>query len=211
MNIITKNLPIFFNYKREFKKRIVIGETQTLNEDYLNLPDYNQNFFLGYHHFTITKSGLIYKHFPTDTFLPFLKKPRYDKENIYIALENISPIIKQKDLYFTIYNQIIVPNNSITFFNKKWKGYEWWIEYTDNQIKSLFELLFYLINKYEIKPKIKLSNNKSQLMPKYEGICFRSNYFDYFYDLNPAFPFKSFNKTFYERLYKRINNISEEA
>ena len=176
-------------YKR--KRQIVLTHTSRNIIDYISSLKYRYN---GDNkklpHFLIDREGKIYNLIPTNTYGEYLDTISYNKTSVIISLENLGWLRKNplKNNYINwIGNEF---NGDI--YERKWRGYHFWQPYTEEQIKSMLNLIDLICEEYDI-PKHSIGHNvKVDKIEKFNGITTRSNYDSDFTDLNPAFDFDIF-------------------
>ena len=176
-------------YKR--KKQIVLSHTSRCMTDYVSSLKHRYN---GKNkklpHFIIDRKGEVYNIIPTNTYGEYLETTYHNKNSIIIVLENLGWLRKNplKNNYINwIGNEF---NGEI--YERKWRGYHFWQPYTEEQNKSLLNLIEKLCQEYEI-PKQSIGHNvKIDKVEKYYGIISRSNCDVEYTDLNPAFDFDIF-------------------
>ena len=176
-------------YKR--KRQIVLTHTSRNIIDYISSLKYRYN---GDNkklpHFIIDREGKIYNLIPTNTYGEYLDIISYNKTSVIISLENLGWLRKNplKNNYVNwIGNEF---NGDI--YERKWRGYHFWQPYTEEQIKSMSNLIDLICEEYDI-PKHSIGHNvKVDKIEKFNGITTRSNYDSDFTDLNPAFDFDIF-------------------
>lgn len=135
--------------------------------------------------FSIDRDGSVYQHFDPKYYSSFLDIEQ-DKLNIPILLVNVGWLkrINMEDIYIDwLGNEYKDKNNII---NKRWRNYDYWYKYTDEQISSLKELTTYLCNEFNIKNNLNEYNVYDENIDLVDGITFRSNYLQEATDVSPA-------------------------
>ena len=79
---------------------------------------------------------------------------------------------------------------------KECRGYKYWEGYTEEQEKSSFELVTYLLSEYNIKKHIIAHNTKMDDAAYVEGMLYRSNFNKNYLDPSPAWDYEGFKKRF---------------
>ena len=183
-------------YLTEFNKRqIVIGNSFS-EKDY-HIKGW-QNRMGGVYKktstFTIFKNGEIHQHFEPSMYSDFLDNKSMDKKIISISMENQGWL--QKDLtnneYFNWVGNIYKKNKVV--FEKRWRGYTYWDNYTKKQITACSELVRYLCDKYDIPKNCVGHNTYIDGIEYFEGVTYRSNYYKDSTDLNPSWDFRKFKE-----------------
>ena len=130
------------------KKRIIIGNTFSSDMSYTNGwetrygGDYKDIASL-----TIDKDGTIYQHYD----------PKYHSDfngigetSIMINLVNEGWLTQRKDAYYNLRNEIYLGD----VVNKYWRGFDFWVDYTDEQYSSLRLLLLDLMKDFNIYERV---------------------------------------------------------
>ena len=160
--------------------------------------------------YSIDYKGNIYEHFNPDYWAYHLgvgKKRNYlDKQSIGIEITNEGFLDKKSNNKFVWYSgNIELPYNRSQdkpiYVKEKWRGYNWFAPYSNEQIKSTIWLIKFLCKKYNIKMNfISDCNYHSNILNgKYEGIYSHSNIRNYpsrypKWDLSIVFPFEHVKK-----------------
>lgn len=160
--------------------------------------------------FSIDTDGNIYQHFDPKYWAYHLglgKARNYlDKQSIGIELVNEGQMTKDSNGKFHWYSgEVAIPYNRVddepVYVEKKWRGYNWFAPYTEEQIKATLWLVEYLSKNYGIKMNFieDCEYRPDLLSGNFEGIYNHANVRDYpstrpKWDLSPAFPFKRFGR-----------------
>lgn len=178
-------------YNSEYpKSQIVIGNTFGNCETYYNRCKNRVNGkYRGGASFSISKGGIIYKHFNPKHHTDFIGIGEIDRHIISIVLENEGWLIKNKDSEYIDWIGDIYKLENIT--ESRWRNKRYWVDYTEEQIDSLVKLCKKLCNDFDIPLKVMSHNTKTDV-EFFEGITYKSNYSKYFYDINPTFDFVVF-------------------
>jgi hypothetical protein len=175
------------------KKQIVIGHTFNHNMRHVTgwLHRYN-GIYKKTAAFTIDAAGSVYQHFDPKYQSRYFNNLDQDKKSIIILIENDGWLIKdeEKNEFITwigdIYNQ---PNQIV---EKRWRGYDHWVPYSEKQIEVATELVKMLCEEFEIPMTAFSHNTKIENLGDYKGIVFKGNLDRHFTDLSPAWPFEEF-------------------
>lgn len=181
------------------KNKIVLGDTYLSIDEYFNKI---LNRFDGKYdkssHFTIDRNGNIYQHFSLNYYSNYTNFNNVDNRSVFISLENINSVevINYSDNNHTFidWRGRVVRED---VYHKCWRNNDYWIYYTKKQIAKLKELLTYLCEEMNINKQFINTNTKIKRAFNYEGIVVRSNFSQYYYDVNPSFNFseiKSLNE-----------------
>lgn len=177
------------------KKQIVISHTSREANEYLASLSHRYNDkYEKYPHFLVDKKGDVTQLIGLLNTSKFLKDEDANKKAIIITLENLGWL--EYDL------------NREAFFNwkgdkvedkpyvKKWRDYDYWDNYTEQQTESLIKLVNDICEKMGI-PKIFIGHNvKDNNVHKFSGIISRSNFDTIYTDVSPAFDISYFRKNF---------------
>jgi N-acetyl-anhydromuramyl-L-alanine amidase AmpD len=113
-------------------------------------------------HYLIDRDGSTFQCLPLENwaFHIYIKSPgnkipqkyknlgqEYDKRLIGIELCSFGPVTARNGRFYTIYNKEIDKSKVI---KKSYRGYDYWEDYTDEQIEALRLLLLFLLDKYPI-------------------------------------------------------------
>ena len=161
------------------KEQIVLGHTSRGIKDYLSGIKLRKSIKIP--NYTIDREGNIYNHFMADNYSFVVP---YEK-TITIFLENDGWLIKKKEY---IYNWIGEQYKG-DVYEQEWRGYSYWAKYSDQQTKSLKDLIDGLCAKYTISRNTVGHNTKLLDATIVKGILCRSNYYEEYTDLSPAFDF----------------------
>jgi N-acetyl-anhydromuramyl-L-alanine amidase AmpD len=137
-------------------------------------------------HFTINKEGKIFQHFDTKYYSDLLDVEQ-DKSNISIMLVNSGWL--RLDNITKIFTDWLghAYSKKTSMTRRSWRGHEYWVNYTDKQMKSLKKLVIQLCDEHNI-PKECIGNNVyNENIDIYRGVAFRSNYSQEIKDISPAF------------------------
>jgi len=180
-----------FNHAGENKnkKQIILTDTKRGYKDYINSLRYRYNKKNPYiPNYVIAKNGDIYNIMEPSHYSKFMGDVDVDRDGIIISLENFGWFKKNplEGTYVTWLGDIYKKD----VFEKKWRDYLYWDIYTDEQMKSLSELIIKLCKDFKISKECLGTNVKFDNVKNFNGIVSKSN-FDFTYrDVNPAFNFK---------------------
>jgi hypothetical protein len=140
--------------------------------------------------FTITKNGNIYQHYEPKYYSDFIKKEQ-DKSSISIVLENVGWFKKDSlnNIYYDwLNNQYKLDEKNIT--SKRWRNYNYWDNYSNKQMESLSFLVKKLCEDFNIDKNFIGNNVYNENSDLFDGILFRSNYYQHSTDVSPSFDFE---------------------
>lgn len=148
-----------------------------LMNSYTNSPLYISTL-VNQPHFLVQKNGKVY-HLNNEKHL--LPTMNMQKGNIYIAIANKGHLVKDGDKFFDMFSI----EYKLPPFEKKWKQFVHWDEYTEEQYSALNSLLK-LIN---IEGNVVKNGNMLAGIKNFKGVCCRANFDDMYNDVTPAFNF----------------------
>jgi N-acetyl-anhydromuramyl-L-alanine amidase AmpD len=142
--------------------------------------------------FTIDAAGTIYKHFDPKNYSNFLKNVNLNTKSIVILLENDGWLVKDnnKNEFINWLGDIYKEPDLV--FNKKWRGYEYWVPYTKEQFEATIDLVKILCNEFDIPLQAISHNTKVDNINDFNGVIYRSNIEKHYTDLNPSWDFNEF-------------------
>jgi len=136
--------------------------------------------------YSINIDGTVYEHF-NPKFYTNLTNTNQDKKNITISLVNPGWLkFDNNRLIFYDWLGNIYPKQT-TVKSNEWRGYNNWFKYSDEQIKSLKELLSKICDIYNIKHNLITTKGYYENVESWEGITFITNYNKYESSINPYF------------------------
>ncbi len=134
--------------------------------------------------------------------LEFFSENSMKNSGISIVLENLGWLNKKPlssfylNWFGNIYKQEV--------YEKKWRDYNFWQPYTNEQIIKTAQLCKMLCKDLEIPNKFVGHNVKVDGIELFQGVTTRSNYHQRYTDVSPAFDFDTFKKELEnEQLYER--------
>lgn len=179
------------NYiKKVFEKtQIVIGNTGRKDMRHFDSWSYRWNGrYTKTTTFTINVDGMIYQHYDPKYYSDFIGVEQ-DRCNISVGLVNPGWLkLIESDKYVDWLGHVYTEDDGV--YEKSWRGYKYWLKYSEKQIKSLNSLLPYLCDIYNIEENIIETNVYDENVDIFKGVVFRSNYSRVFTDVSPAFNIK---------------------
>lgn len=158
--------------QKDFLKSLKIR----LNGEYKKIPNY-----------LIDKSGKVHNLNKKDVTSHYLDGYT-DKGVVIICLENMGWLKKRsKDGKFVNWLGDIY-NNEV--HEKKWRGKYFWDGYSEKQMKSVLKLIKKVCDKEKIPKNFIGHNVLVDGVENFKGIVSRSNYNEYWTDINPSFNFE---------------------
>ncbi len=177
-----------FHIDNTEKDVIILGDTCRKGSKHIDrmlLKDNSKSY--EWNTYTITREGKIYEHFNPKYYSNHLISDKLNKRAIYILLENMNLLYKIDDVY---YNWLYEVCEEDDVFIKRWRGEMYWEKYTSEQYKSLARLIKYLKELFPTIPNYIIESNiYDSDSIRQTGVLSKSNLFEVFYDLNPAFDF----------------------
>lgn len=170
------------------KTQIILCDTNAeLNDHLIKLKNRYNGKYDKIPHYTISQTGLIYQHIPTDTSSKFMGYDEVDNQTLIITMENVGWLrynLKMNQFFDWKGNEYYGD-----FIERNWRGKRFWATYKKEQIESLLELLNYLCKELNIEKNFTGNNVILGKARSHKGILCRGNYNKYYYDLNPAMDF----------------------
>jgi N-acetyl-anhydromuramyl-L-alanine amidase AmpD len=147
--------------------------------------------------YVITKEGKILQLLDNIEHTNYFNEPNINRNGIIISLENLGWLEKQplEDHHINWIGDIYKGKP----FERKWRDYFFWEPYSEEQIKSLVNLVKNLFKVMKIQNNVIGHNTKIKGIEKFEGLVTRSNFNSDYTDMSPAFDFE-----------KIINNLTNE-
>lgn len=169
------------------KSQIIIGHSFNHNMRHFNgwLKRYNGQYKKTAA-FTISEAGLIYQHFNPRFYSNYFKDTNINIKSVIILLENDGWLIKDSEN-----NQFItwigdIYNESSKVVEKRWRGYNFWAPYSEQQFESMIELVKSLCDELNIPLTAIGHNTKVDKLINYKGVIYKSNIEKYHTDINPS-------------------------
>lgn len=185
-------------FKKEYtKKQIVVGHTG--RKDMYHYSSWINRHNGGYKKsaaFTIDREGNIYQHYDPKFYSEFISLYDMAPFTIPITLTNVGWVQKDNinDRYYDwLGHNYILEDDDIVI--KKWRNKDYWVKYTDKQLKSLRNLTDKLCQDFNIKNDCIGHTVFNEDVDIYEGITFKSNYYQEVTDISPAFDMEIFKTT----------------
>ena len=176
------------------KKQIVIGHT--FNHDMRHVIGWqhrNNGNYTKTAAFSIDAAGFVYKHFDPKYQSNIFDQKDLNDRSIVILLENDGWLIKNSKNGFITWNGDIY-NKNPEIVKVKWRGYENWAPYSNEQLESAIKLTSKLCDDFSIPLNVIGHNTKITGLKDYEGVIYRSNLDKNSTDLSPAFNFWDFKE-----------------
>jgi hypothetical protein len=175
------------------KHQIILSHSSRNAESFLLSFKYRWNgSFDRQPNYFIKKDGSIIKLLDDFDYSGYIKDVNIAKNSIIICLENLGWLEKKslKNYYVNwigdIYNK--------KPFERKWRDYYFWDNYTDEQLDSLAFVCKNLFSSMGVEENIIGHNTKIIGAEKYKGVICKSNFDSDYTDLSPAFDFDKFSK-----------------
>tara|TARA_R110000803_G_scaffold196935_1_gene260383 strand:- start:53 stop:658 length:606 start_codon:yes stop_codon:yes gene_type:complete len=177
-------------HKHEYtKKQIVIGHTGRKEmHHYGSWVNRHNGQYKKTAAYTIDKDGKVYEHYDPKYYSDYIPLHDMGPFTIPITLTNVGWIQKDNvnDRYYDWlgHNYILEDDDVVT---ERWRNKEHWVKYTDEQIISLKKLTDKLCDDFKIKNDCIGNTVFNDDVDIYEGITFKSNYYQEATDISPAF------------------------
>jgi N-acetyl-anhydromuramyl-L-alanine amidase AmpD len=179
--------------KQKKKNQIILTHTGRNVENYLVSLRYRYNGkFDRIPNYVIKKNGVVLQLLNDIEHTNYFKEPNINRNGVIICLENLGWLEKQP-----LENQYVNWIGDIykgKVFERKWRDYFFWDEYTEEQINSLAILCRKITKEKRINKDLIGHNTKVRNVEMFEGIVTRSNFDSNITDLSPAFDFEKFRK-----------------
>lgn len=181
-----KNLNIV--RKKTKKTQIFLFDTERKFNNYTSKLLYRNNGrYDEIPHFIITKFGEVYQIFDTKYSSRMFDDNKINNRQIKIAIENLGWL--NKNLIGGYYCNWIGDTYVGEPFVKEWRGYYYWDQYTDLQLKSLYDLTSMLCEENHIPFMMVPSQGYFSNVINFSGIVCKSNFSDIYNNINPTFNF----------------------
>ena len=173
------------------KKQVLLCNTGRNFEDYMKGLTYRRNGkYERIPNYLIDKEGRVYNMGTEDVTNLYLTgyHNSYDDGVVVVSLENCGWLKRRSSdgKYVNWLGDIY--NNKV--FEKKWRNKLFWDEYTDKQMESTASLVEKICEEYEIPNEFIGHNVLVDGIEHFEGVVSRSNYNEYWMDINPSFKFE---------------------
>ena len=189
--------------KQKKKHQIILTHTSRNINDYLQSLKFRYNGnFKRIPNYIITRDGKIIQLLGNTEHSEYFKDPNINRNSIIVSLENLGWLQKEPltDHYINWIGDIYKGN----VFEKKWRDYNFWQPYTNEQIIKTAQLCKMLCKDLEIPNKFVGHNVKVDGIELFQGVTTRSNYHQRYTDVSPAFDFDTFKKELEnEQLHER--------
>ena len=171
----TYQLPVLNYISTEMSKtQIVIGNTFNRNmRHYAGWLHRNNGQYKKTAHYTIAMDGTVYEHFDPKYYSRYFKNYEQNLKSIIVLLENDGWLIRdvEKDQYLTWIGDIYKESSKI--ISKKWRGFNFWTQYTKEQFESTINLTKVLCDRFSIPLTSVGHNTKVDILADYRGILYR--------------------------------------
>tara|TARA_R100000664_G_scaffold34130_1_gene54237 strand:+ start:29878 stop:30501 length:624 start_codon:yes stop_codon:yes gene_type:complete len=191
-----------FHYAEEQQKtQIILCHTSRPISNYMaGLKNRMDGQYKRIPNYVISRRGKVIKNFQDLHHSDFFGDETIDNHSIIVMLENLG-WLKLNPLN-NEYTNWIGDIYRGKVYQKKWRDKNFWATYTDKQIESLADLVTHLCEELGIEKVLVGHNVKVDGIKKFNGVCSRSNYTDYWTDLSPAFEF--------DKLKEHLNQDEKE-
>jgi hypothetical protein len=194
--LVTQRVDVLDNIKlniirRKSKKtQILLYDTQRKVDDFIQKIKCRKNGkYEDIPHFIVSKTGVIYEIFDTNSSSVTFQNPNIDRKLIKIAIENLGWL--NKNAITGIYSNWIGDPYRTEPYIKNWRNYFFWDIYTEEQQLKISELCDYLCEKHDIFRQHVPSQGYIENISKFNGIVCKSNFSNIYTDINPSFNFRT--------------------
>jgi hypothetical protein len=194
--LVTQRVDVLDNIKlnivrRKSKKtQILLYDTQRKVDDFFQKIKCRRNGkYEDIPHFVVSKSGVIYEVFDTNSSSVTYQNPNIDRKLIKVAIENLGWL--NKNAITGIYSNWIGDPYRTEPYIKNWRNYFFWDIYTEEQQLKVSELCDYLCEKHNIFKQHVPSQGYIENISKFNGIVCKSNFSNIYTDINPSFNFRT--------------------
>ena len=176
---------------KEGKKQVLLCNTGRNFKDYMKGIAYRRNGkYEKTPNYIVDKNGKVYEMGDEDVTNLYLTGYHndYDDGVVVISLENDGWLRRRSSdgKYVNWLGDIY--NNKV--FEKKWRNKLFWDEYTEKQMKATKKLVEKICKEYDILNEFIGHNVLVDGVEHFEGVVSRSNYNEYWTDINPSFKFE---------------------
>tara|TARA_R110000824_G_scaffold73220_5_gene186497 strand:+ start:6703 stop:7323 length:621 start_codon:yes stop_codon:yes gene_type:complete len=180
---------LFYHEEEHVKTQIILCHTSRHLKDYLTgIKTRMGGEYKKSPHYLISKKGDIINNFPPNNSSEFFGDDTIDNQSVVVMLENLGWLkLNPLSGEYTNWAGDIYKGK---VYQKQWRDHNFWTIYTDEQIVVLSELITKLCDKLDIEKILVGHNVKVDGIKRFNGVCSRSNYTDYWTDLSPAFEFE---------------------
>tara|TARA_R110000824_G_scaffold52896_3_gene146783 strand:- start:618 stop:1148 length:531 start_codon:yes stop_codon:yes gene_type:complete len=173
---------------KEGNKQILLCNTNRVSKDFLKSIKFRLNGkYKKIPNYLIEKTGKVHNLNKNDVTTEYLEG--YTTSGVVVVcLENIGWLKRRtKDGKFVDWLGDIYINK---VHEKKWRGNLFWDEYSDKQMESTLNLIKKVCDKENIPNDFIGHNVLVDGIEHFKGIVSRSNYNEYWTDINPSFNFE---------------------
>jgi N-acetyl-anhydromuramyl-L-alanine amidase AmpD len=180
-------------FKQNKKNKIILVNTFRGVREYLISLKYRHNGeYNKIPNYIICKNGTVIKLLENQESGKFFKDDILNRNSIIIAIENMGWLEKNNE-----------DGTNINWFGyiykgdpyyKKWRDYDYWDNYTEEQLISLSKVCAFICDKMKIFKKFIGHNTKKDIANNFNGILTRSNLSTIYTDVSPSFDIKKLEK-----------------
>lgn len=165
------------------EKLFILGNYYSSEKQKNSLIQYNE---FRNPHFIIHRDGYVEQTLEVGTRSNYVDSRYYKGVYISIAFMNLGHLNKEGEQHYDMFGNLFVDGD---ISEKKFKGVTAWETYTDEQLLSASKI----IKKYAVNPKGLVFHSiftKRVILHAVEGIYYRCNFHEGYYDVNPTFDTK---------------------
>ena len=136
--------------------------------------------------YTISENGAIYEHFNPKYYSRYFKNYEQNLKSIIILIENDGWLVKdfEKNQFLTWIGDIYKEPTKVV--EKRWRGFNYWSNYTDEQFESAINLVKILCDRFSIPLNAISHNTKAEGLNDFSGVLYKSNFEKHYTDLSPS-------------------------
>lgn len=175
------------------KKQIVLGHSSSTHAELMEKWKNRLNgAYMKTAAYTIDAAGTIYEHFNPSYCSDIIGNVDMDTRSIVIILENEGWLTK-KDEENEFLNWVgHIYNKPEAVIEKRWRNYQYWAPYTEEQLDSAAKLASHLCDEFFIKKYAVTHNTMIDDLEDFSGVLYKSNIQKYYTDLSPAWSCENF-------------------
>jgi len=141
--------------------------------------------------YSINRKGNIFQHFNNNFYSDYIGDKQIDKKIIPIVLENMGFLYNVENNYFNSINETCNEKNVI---NIDWLDINFWEKFSGVQLKNTGLLCKKICEEHNISKNCVTFFHYHENINNFEGIVFKSNFFENSMNFNPSFDIEKFNE-----------------
>lgn len=176
------------------RKRIILFNS--FMDDGLILNYWKECSIKGGSNYIVLRNGVIHKLSSDDSFFKVTTK-NVDSESITVCLDNLGYLSynERENTIVDYMGRMYCEEDSdrnVYMTKFKWKGFDMWEPYTEEQLASSCFLVKKICDEFNIKKRVISHNTKIESPETLSGVMYRSNFARYYTDLSPAWDYQLF-------------------